>query len=835
MNMEYCRTTKLTRNNVLEIGPECLKEMDDWTSAITICQLNLYKLMALHGSAKNPRVDTEKHRRYVGGDPNPSEAIHPLDVLCVLLHCSDNFFQQEIISKMSMCQFAVPLLLPAGDGPDCTLMLWAIRDIVKKWRPQSLAESKGFKEDSLVHISMPTFSFVKLGKCSVSKSKILNQILSPAQQYHDFFIHRNMEGGNVPRKVSNGLVEISWYFPRGKCNSDVFSDPVAVTNLRGDLESNVKQFHFLAKISSAVFIITESIDKAQYQLIMSNHNPKTNYFFIVFPNDEKPDKDTQEFLKRLQISMDNILVINKTTNKAATVRKIQTVLVRLTQEKSHYHNMESWEQTASSLGIRVDEDSQECQKAKREAKKITDNIHDIEKYKNETMVLQGRLWKEFTNIEKEMCQMKRRGDTNGEVYESSLKNKLADIRGQQYTCNIPIDMVSFILAFSKESHVERCYFIKWIKFYLYLAARTNLPALQSNYKLKCGNSNNNEHLMQNCSLGVEHFVRELGQIYEAEQFMIKERKTVFTQYTKLPEIGANILLDGFPLELIDGDVSNISLQWISNVLTELDNKTGGRCKFRVISVLGVQGTGKSTLLNTMFGLQFPVASGGCTRGAFMSLVKVKDNFQRELGCQFILVIDTEGLKAPEQASLGNRSEHNNELMTLINGLSDITIVNMAMENTTEMKDILQIVVRAFLRMKHTGKKPNCQFVHQNISDVSAHEMNVSNRKKLLEQLDELTKNAASVEKKNYIKSFSDIMEYDPETHHWYIPGLWHGVPPMAPVSLGYSENVYELKKHLIQVMKKSSTKALSIHEFITQVKHLWNTVKHENFGPYANP
>ncbi|TFJ99699.1 metastasis-associated protein MTA1 [Platysternon megacephalum] len=116
-------------------------------------------------------------------------SLHLLDVLCAVLLCSDSFLQQEILSKMSVCQFALPLLLPALDTPKCTLMLWAMRDIVRKWRLHSLAESKGFREESLVLMSLPTISFVRLGSCSFSKSKLLNEVLSPSQQHQDFFIH----------------------------------------------------------------------------------------------------------------------------------------------------------------------------------------------------------------------------------------------------------------------------------------------------------------------------------------------------------------------------------------------------------------------------------------------------------------------------------------------------------------------------------------------------------------------------------------------------------------------------------------------------------------------
>ncbi|XP_041092656.1 interferon-induced very large GTPase 1-like [Polyodon spathula] len=161
------------------------------------------------------------------------------------------------------------------------------------------------------------------------------------------------------------------------------------------------------------------------------------------------------------------------------------------------------------------------------------------------------------------------------------------------------------------------------------------------------------------------------------------------------------------------------------------------------------------------------------------------------------------LKSPELAQLEDSYEHDNELATLVVGLSDVTIINIAMENSTEMKDTLQIMLHAFLRMKEVGKKPNCQFVHQNVGDVSAHDKNMRERKMLLEQLNEMTQAASRMEK-GPNRKFTDIMEYDAENNNWYIPDLWHGNPPMAPVNTGYSETVYEFKKSLIELLKSCS-------------------------------
>uniref|UniRef100_A0A3Q2DM88 VLIG-type G domain-containing protein n=1 Tax=Cyprinodon variegatus TaxID=28743 RepID=A0A3Q2DM88_CYPVA len=180
-----------------------------------------------------------------------------------------------------------------------------------------------------------------------------------------------------------------------------------------------------------------------------------------------------------------------------------------------------------------------------------------------------------------------------------------------------------------------------------------------------------------------------------------------TQFSFLCQTSAALLLDGFPLELVDGDASNIPLRWVTDVLSQLNDLVSPKNKIVVVTVLGVQSTGKSTLLNTMFGVQFAVSSGRCTRGAFMLFIKVNEDFKKVLKCDFMVIIDTEGLKSPELAQLENSYEHDNELATLVVGLSDITIINIAMENSTEMKDILQIVVHAFLRMKEVkgSRKP----------------------------------------------------------------------------------------------------------------------------------
>ncbi|XP_017952816.2 up-regulator of cell proliferation-like [Xenopus tropicalis] len=868
--MESHRESKLSLRDVLDVGQENINEVAPQTVQDLPWAL-LRKLMALDRTARTVQLEDipEKSEKHAGNTEDiaqhmetgvdaesaeydlfqhigfyskecDSNYINPSDILCVLLHCSDMLLQQNIFSKMSLCQFAVPLLLPAGDGPECTFMLWAMRDIAKRWRPHTLVDSKGFVEENLVRVEMPLFSFVRLGQSKLSKSKILNQVLSPAQQYQDFFIHDNMKGGNIERQISDGLVEISWYLPVGRENSDSFQEPVAVTNLRGNIESNRTQFSFLTQVSSAVFVFAESINERECELLAQCSKSNSNFYFIITPSGKGVSKETSESFKKLlsvlNISQSHILVKHKKANDAELVKHVQTIIKQFLIKSDKTIKLEDLSNTARELGIKVDENSQECQKAKECATEITKEIQDVVQYKKETMKLQGDLGKQVAQIEKELCRMRKQGDKGTEEYRSQLIEELNKLHREQNQHSLPDSMSKFISAITHLSQTEKHYFLKWIKFALDSMARNNLSMLKAKYKDRCcNNANDQRELKQldqqlsDSSLGVEHFLREMGQFYEAECSMVSQGKIKSDErrFYNLPGIAVNLLLDGFPLELIDGDASNIPLQWVTDLLIELDKKTGGKCRMRVITVLGVQSTGKSTLLNTMFGLQFPVASGRCTRGAFMTLIKVKENLKENLGCDFILVIDTEGLKAPELASLDDSYEHDNELATLVVGLSDITIINMAMENTAEMKDTLQVVVHAFFRMKQIGKRPKCQFIHQNVSDVSADDNNLRDRKKLLEQLDEMTRTAANMEKKSGITKFSEIIDYNLMEDNWYIPGFWYGVPPMASVSSGYSENVYELKKSLLQFMEKQPQK---IVEFIEWVKSLWNSVKHENFS-----
>jgi hypothetical protein len=69
------------------------------------------------------------------------------------------------------------------------------------------------------------------------------------------------------------------------------------------------------------------------------------------------------------------------------------------------------------------------------------------------------------------------------------------------------------------------------------------------------------------------------------------------------------IVEGNPFEIVDGDNFEMQGNFLTKVFQLFPNK-----KFFVISVIGPQNSGKSTLLNYLFGTSFEARDGRCTKG-----------------------------------------------------------------------------------------------------------------------------------------------------------------------------------------------------------------------------
>ncbi|XP_066526953.1 interferon-induced very large GTPase 1-like [Hoplias malabaricus] len=736
--------------------------------------------------------------------------IHPMDVQMAVFHCADSFLKQYIVTKLSSCQYALPLLVPNPTSAETELPLWTFRQVRKTWRT-----ADGYsRTEPVCQVRAPMVFFCRLGSVSTSKSQLLNSVINPS---HDIFFHRDSPSSSRTSFFKEGLVEIAWYCPSGN-NDDLFSDITAFCNLHGDAVEHREQTEFLTQQSAVNVVLMQNMDlndKDKELLLELQKSPKPLICVV---------SDLQNGVK--MGSGNNIKIGVSGIRPAELQQNLRQVTeVCLKKCPDHTFSLEEISEAAKQSGFRVDEDREDCQKGKTGALEVINLLkgEDLCQMKTKFLPCQGTLWHDWTRKNKQLYRFYE----NVEQNKSKTKEEMREIRKQQRNSSFNNFIKAVFKNFNSETMVK-VYFVKWLGVNLDTIFSEKLSEVTHQYSNESLLKDEMEDLMRlsenvdALTLGLEHIVREMGQIYEAWAECPTE---MMAEIQTLPALAADLLNSGHSLELMDGDAAHVPLTWIESVLDKVTEKLGDQRVF-VLSVLGLQSSGKSTMLNTMFGVQFAVSAGRCTKGAFMQLVRVKEEVKEELKFDYILLLDTEGLQALELVSKHSDRSHDNELATFVTGLADLTLINIFGESLAEMKDIIQVVVQAFLRMKKVNLTPSCKFVHQNVTDISAAEKNVEGRRRLQELLDKMTELAAEEERCN-AECFTDVIRFDIEKDVYYMPQLWEGNTPMAPPNPRYSENIETLKQAILTAAAQKEP--LRFSELKVRIKDLWDAVVNEKF------
>ena len=101
---------------------------------------------------------------------------------------------------------------------------------------------------------------------------------------------------------------------------------------------------------------------------------------------------------------------------------------------------------------------------------------------------------------------------------------------------------------------------------------------------------------------------------------------------------------------------------------------GNNDRIAIISVIGPQSSGKSTLLNFLFGCDFATSEGRCTRGVYGTYFKFT-NFKAH-NCDGVFLIDTEGLFASlSSTDKRRRLNFDRKLVLFCLAISDIVLIN----------------------------------------------------------------------------------------------------------------------------------------------------------------
>ncbi|KAI6650698.1 Interferon-induced very large GTPase 1-like [Oopsacas minuta] len=791
------------------------------------------------------------------------DLVHPMDIFLYLFSISTPIFRQTIVNQLAKCQLSLPLITHDSDLIETTLNHFSFETAILN-RYVGETDAKCF---SALKEPLPIVSFIRIGGSDKSqKSELLNIILNIR---HDYFSYRNSPGSTRKRLLLDGTVEIAWYLPKYKENMKI-NHHFIMLNLRGDSNLFDKQSTFIGQISTLVYVfvsLSKLTQEISNQLENIHRTFKSKVIFVVY----KESRKKLENIPNLLENNNNILPIRKNNPSDDSDEIAASISHHLDKTNILPISLSQCVDIASKIGIVCDFDKndfalkQQCIETicKDFPKSIPDgeNPPPLANMKDKLLPLQ-RYFKSWADSNRELQLPISDRTRNMDEYFHSAKEKQDKARSSQiqellkpsnFLCGIMDECDKHF----RDTHEIDLFFVL-LKDNLNSISRKFLPILYNQYKrwITESYSVNSESIgaerdakqnkaksclmnaaeaITHSSLGIEHVFREFGQIYEAviasndAKLKASVKGKLKFPPTYLPEIAVHLILHGHSFEIVNGDDNHVPLTWVSDVLTKLSEIVGPDKKLFVVSVLGIQSSGKSTLLNTMFGINFPVSSGRCTRGLFLQMIPITKELRSKVGYDFLLLLDTEGLRAPELSG-GLSYKRDNEMATFTVGLADLALINIKGESHSEVQDILQITIIAFMRMKLTLRKPKCIFVHQNVGDIQAGTNLMIARRNLIDTLDEMTKCAAQQENKELqFSHFCDLIEFDPEQDVFYFPSLFEGDPPMTSIAPGYIEKAQELKTKIIANYATKDKIFQSVKEWRKKLSNLWNSVLKENF------
>ncbi|CAF3689900.1 unnamed protein product [Rotaria socialis] len=241
----------------------------------------------------------------------------------------------------------------------------------------------------------------------------------------------------------------------------------------------------------------------------------------------------------------------------------------------------------------------------------------------------------------------------------------------------------------------------------------------------------NSNSIDQQTINKDIFMRELLSMYGDDDFLANQSAgnellnkdlyiSSFVEY----------ISNGNEIEVIDGDNNEFNAKIVADIFRGLEVKLNESEEPYVVSVIGPQSTGKSTLLNMLFGSNFQMSAGRCTKGLYASMFKTDYPNAKTL-----MVLDTEGLMSIEKAN----EEYDKKLTIFSMACSQVMLINLNGEINAAMKKILTISLFAANQLKIFKTRPIIIFILRNMMDLNVDKQKemVDNVKKELEEVSKL--------------------------------------------------------------------------------------------------
>ena len=801
---------------------------------------------------------------------------HPMDLIHFMIKHMDIPSRSKLYQKLSLCKLAVPVLFQ-NEGKK--YMNISLRHVKTAW-----IKAGHIVEGNVTNAPVALLSMIRCGKQSnndVSKSMLENDLFDFKRDANlgscGFFSRHSLSSNNGTREVAKGIVEGMRYEGINRSNQDKFPASFGLLNLRGDALQNIDIAATVASTSDILFMFCggDIIENDCYKTLFQETNKKLclnrdgvkqiKMIVVLFPK-EAPC-DVEKNLTMFKDICENVTWENVSDN-------YQKLLGSISDKVRKYLSMS--EEAFCTLTDRLRNENKESSTVN--IIKRTEHINDsllkmMDKIKNADEDLRLDLRTQLFPLQstrKDYAQTQREENRSTHIdRQNQLTNKLIEIRKKRFEMikdGLPEIMSAFVKELLNAETIDQKLMIvcniqyaldDWCSEHLfdkrkeYIESVGKLTALKEKENemlqgIENVENNSKEKETEKCenlakllldiSIGIENIFREISEIHDTtktnEGYLIEE---LIECNRKLPEVAAKLLMKGVSLELMDGDGLFVPTGWLEEVLKSLEKcfqKFFGvreSPKMFVLTVLGNQGTGKSTLLNTMFGVQFPVSAGRCTKGAFIQLIPI---FIENFPYHGLLVIDTQGLGAPEYRE---DNTHDNEIATFVLGISDLAIINVRGENPMYMENFLQISITALMRMSLVEFHPSVVFVHQNC-DPTAKVKNMDERQTFMKIMDNAVSAAAKlIKKQDQFSCFRDVVDLsleDDKNDFVYFPQFLEGHPSMSLPSGKYSQSCFDLTSHILNKMEahfKQFNDLQTLTSFAKKVKLVWNGVLEENF------
>jgi hypothetical protein len=104
-------------------------------------------------------------------------------------------------------------------------------------------------------------------------------------------------------------------------------------------------------------------------------------------------------------------------------------------------------------------------------------------------------------------------------------------------------------------------------------------------------------------------------------------------------------------------------------------------------VFGPQSSGKSTLLNYLFGCDFASSDGRCTSGVYGTYYEISGG---TLSYDGILILDTEGLFSNIERKNPKACNFDNKLVLFLISVCDVVILNMRGDVDVRSEEIVEV-------------------------------------------------------------------------------------------------------------------------------------------------